>query len=333
MTKPVKIPYVVYDLVSVDLPGKGMGYALKEALQAFVTHHGLEARITLPEITTNHCCIRLAVFDNGNPDLNIRALREHVENSGRMPTRADKRPTFKIKPVSPAEYVPKFQEKATEVVPQPRRSEERWERALSTKEEVIRRLEGGLTERQGVINRLTTANRGLEKQLAESIQVTFDTPLSAILQGYVRGKRETLLQAFADYRTLAENNDLETFAVYAASGESPTFTKYVHDVSGLKFGTDEEARAWIEEMKAVSTWQDSPRAKKLLEERTIAESDVDVIGEAKKLGASPTMLKAMESTLRERTPKKIEREICFAGFLGSLVQTLSGRNAKLEKSL
>ena len=90
MKKQVKLPYVVYDLVSDDLPGNGMGYAFKEAIQAFVTHHKLEARVTLPEITTDHCRVRLAIFDNGNSDLNMRALREHVENSGRMPSKVDK---------------------------------------------------------------------------------------------------------------------------------------------------------------------------------------------------------------------------------------------------
>lgn len=309
MKKHARIPYVVYDLVSKNLPGKGMGYALKEAIQAFVTHHGLEASVTLPEITTDHCRVRFAIFDNGNSDLNMRALREHVENSGRMPSKADKRPTFSIKPVSPIEYVPESLQTTVEREQPPTRSEEQWGRTLGAKEDVIKRLEGGLAERQHVISRLTNANKDLEKRLAQSTQVTFDTPLSAILQGYVRGKAEILLQAFADYRTLAENDDLEIFGVYAASGESPTFAKYVHDVSGLKFETDDEARTWIEEMKMVGTWRDSPRAKKLLEERTKAESDVGVIEEARNRGASPAMLKAMEGALRERTPAKIERQI------------------------
>ncbi len=174
---------------------------------------------------------------------------------------------------------------------------------------MIRRLEGGLAERQHVISRLTNINKDLERRLAESTQVTVDTPLSAILLGYVRGKAEILLQAFADYKTLAENDDLEIFGVYATSGESPTFAKYVHDVSSLKFETDDEARTWIEEMKTAGTWSDSPRAKKLLEERTRAESDAQVIEEAKKKGASQAMLKAMEGAIKERTPSKIEKEI------------------------
>jgi len=89
-----KSPYVRYRIFSDDSRDVGVGIAVKRAIDSFINNHGYEGKVTVGEKTSNRFSMVLQIFEGGNPDLLINALRDHITKSGRLPTNQSYKPTI-----------------------------------------------------------------------------------------------------------------------------------------------------------------------------------------------------------------------------------------------
>lgn len=77
-----KKPYVRYH-ITADIEEKGIGYALKQAVQNYLQHHQLEGRIVKFNSTSSVFEGTLELYPGSRLDINMTALMEHIAKSGR----------------------------------------------------------------------------------------------------------------------------------------------------------------------------------------------------------------------------------------------------------
>src|SRR5574344_1912351 len=107
-----RIPYVRY-LIEGAIDDKGIGYTVKKAVSTFLENHNYEGKVNLVDSNSNHFSCILELYDNGKDDFNIRALKHHIDNSGKLPTKKSLRPEINIKPI-PQNYSEVKQENGEE---------------------------------------------------------------------------------------------------------------------------------------------------------------------------------------------------------------------------
>ncbi|MBI4016203.1 MAG: hypothetical protein HY363_00745 [Candidatus Aenigmarchaeota archaeon] len=329
-----KTPYVMYRLDCTSLRDKGVGYCVKNAVQAYFSHHGHEATVTKLQANGNNFSMIIKLFDNGVLDCNITALLEHIKNSGRLPTNVNYHPVVSITPIIPKEYAAKLGDSKPET--SSARPEfdtyqqtidslsENHERERAVHEQRVIDLNTALAQRQKVIDakvgelknktdtlaQLQSKVVSLEQMVKESQKADkadFENPLSAVLKGYLHKGVEVLYEVFADYTSLQDNGDLDFFI--ALKWQKPEFVEYFAKKSGLKFETDTTLDAWVEYMKCTDSWEKTQEGRLLINEKTKLKTDLTVLTAAISNGASDAVVSAIRTAIGTRTLDEVDSDV------------------------
>ncbi len=84
-------PYVRYK-ITADVTEKGTAYSFKQAIMTYLSNHKLEGRVNEFNATSGGFEGILELFPGGSMDLNMTALIDHVQTSGRLPTNRKHKP-------------------------------------------------------------------------------------------------------------------------------------------------------------------------------------------------------------------------------------------------
>jgi uncharacterized coiled-coil protein SlyX len=306
-----KKPYVIYE-INASLHDKGVGYSIKKAVNAFLATHNLEARVTDFEAHSDRMSARLEVFDNGNLDMNARALLDHINNSGQLPTKNTHKPEITIIPIERDE-TPKIVQSADNILWQKTLEKiqhefdeykKQHETERTQKEQTIQYLSDSLNERQKVISRQGKEIKILEERIASAKPSVFNAPSDAIINTYLPKSEEAVFEVAADFVSINENKERE-----AIQKSDCTIFDYLRIIHGMNFTTEQDYSLWKEKMSTPSYVQSTITEYESKKNEIIAEKELLNIAEQK--GVSGELLEFLKNKVAksEETLKKIDENI------------------------
>ena len=300
-------PYVRYS-IEADVNDKGIGFSIKRAIQAFLKSHSMEGLVTDFNPSSDHLEAVLEVYDNGNPDLNMSALIEHVHKSGRMPSNRKVVPTVKIKPIPLGKGLDNV------IVPEKATDDLYWQKTIeSVRENYEGRIKGletelsmlthSLAQRQTSVDELATQKKNLEARL-NAKDVTFDSPLTAILNGYLRDAASLIFDADADWTKL--DGDRKIFVNLRKNITDKI--SYVNSKYGLSFKSEQDFEDWRSNIGQYSKWEETPEGQNAVKEKNQLAINLKVFEDAQKAGASEDVIRALRPLVSEDKVKESERK-------------------------
>jgi len=298
-----KSPYVRYRIFSDDSRDVGVGIAVKRAIDSFINNHGYEGKVTVGEKTSNRFSMVLQIFEGGNPDLLINALRDHITKSGRLPTNQSYKPTINIEPIPCNGGVQVVQESADHLAFQKER--EGYVKKIDEKEDDIANLTRAIGARQRVIDEQSSRLKTLESALKCSSATEYTNPFDLLAHTYLPKSIDDLIEATDDYETLLKSENESFFVSPAQEGEI-SFLTYLDKRYGLKFKSKEEFEKWRKKMSSSKTWDETPEARELNSSIAKINADVKLYEIAKSSGASEETLNFLKQSVEANKPKFLE---------------------------
>jgi len=298
-----KCPYVRYRISSEDTKDVGIGIAVKRAIDSFVNNHGYESKVTIAEKTSNRFEIILQIFEGGNPDLMVTALREHISNSGRLPSNRKYKPDVKIEPIPCSEGVRIIQESGDQIAFQKERED--YQRRLDEKEREVEDITRVIGARQKVIDRQLNEIKTLETALEGPIITKYTDPFDLLANTYLPKSIEDLVEASDDWEIILKSKD-ETLFTSNAQEQEINFLIYLNKKYGLKFKSEEEFDKWKIRLSSAKSWQETPEAKELTGTITQIDTDLNLYEIAKSSGASEETLRFLEGTVEKNRQRSKE---------------------------
>jgi len=306
-----KSPYVIYE-ITADIRDKGIGYSIKKSINTFLATHNLEARVTDFEAHSDRMRARLEIFDNGNLDMNVRALLDHINNSGQLPTKNTHKPEITITPIKRDE-TPTIIQSADNILWQKTLEKlqkefedykKQHETELAQKEQTIQYLSDSLNERQKVISRQGKEIKILEERIASAKPSVFNAPSDAIINTYLPKSEESVFDVAADFVSINENNEKE-----AVQKSDCTLFDYLRTVHGMNFTTEQDYSLWKEKMSNPEYINNTISEYETKKNEIIAEKELLNIAEQK--GVSGELLEFLKNKVAksEETLKTIDENI------------------------
>ncbi len=297
-------PYVRYEL-DADITDKGIAFAAKKAINTFLKTHGFDGHVRDLEASSDSFHAVLEIYDNGKYDFNVAALYEHLEASGRLPSKGDIRPKIKIKPLNC--------EAALEIIPKNkddigyRKAIEDLNERLDTKdgeinkrEDTIKSLNDILGERQTAIDESQRRIVILEQRAKEMLPEQYGSAKKALVDGYLRGALDDYFELSVEIHELEEANSLAAFK--HLKGARIPFAAYVNARCGTAFSNDTELEQLIKSMTGVAEWQSTAEAKRLEEAKSQNDANQEILELAQKKSVSPEILETIKMQVKKSKP-------------------------------
>lgn len=306
-----KAPYIIYE-ITANIHDKGIGYSIKKAVQTFLATHNLEARVTDFEAHSDRMSARLEIFYNGNLDINARALLDHINNSGQLPTRNTHKPEITIVPlerdetptiVQSADNI-SWQKTLEKVQAEFEAYKKQHETEIGQKEQTIQYLSDSLNERQKVIGRQGKEIKILEERIASAKPSVFNAPSDAIINTYLPRSEELVFEVAADFVSINENKERE-----AIQKTDCTLFDYLRTIHGINFTTEQEYSSWKEKMKTPFYVESALNEYETKKKEIFAEKELLNIAQEK--GVSGELLEFLKNKVEksEETIKVIDENI------------------------
>jgi hypothetical protein len=288
-------PYVRYRL-EAEVGDKGLGFSIRRALKAYLDSNGYAATVIAEHTSSDRFVATINFLDNGKYDFNMSALREHLRNSGRMPTNANAQPKISISPMPIEGYVVQKEEGGE--------SDVSWQKTVKKlsdevrdKEDLVKarnaeitNLTRSLSEKQRAYDSELSKRESLEKKLEGSTMALFNSPLTAVLQGYVVDSLDMLVELSYDWQGLVDNGDNLIFADARTDGRGMDKMTYLNKKFGLSFRNEAELRAWADEISRHNSWEETPLGKQLTTQKNQYNANLEVLKSAESFGASPEVV-------------------------------------------
>lgn len=297
-------PYVRYRIQG-KTEDRGVGFAIKQAVQTFIKSHGYEARVVGFNATSDSFSADLELYDNGKLDFNARTLYEHILNSGRMPTTTKKRPTLEISPL-PCDYCveegPRDYEGLAKTIEKLGDDIRAREKEIKSRDATISSLTKSLGERQKSLDSIQRRVEELEVLLDKSIPAQHDDPLSALWYHYLSRHAETVSEALNQWDNL-DSGERELFLKLGTEQEI-SYLGLFNEVTGTNFQSDSEFRQWQEHWKSIiSGGKDgllSDKEKELQKRQEEQTTNLGILDLAKQNGASPELIQSVQKVIEQR---------------------------------
>ena len=302
-------PYVAYRL-SADVKDKGIGFCIKKAVTTYLQHNNLTGKLCETKATSDQFEGVLHIYPNGNLDLNMNALVAHIEGSGRMPSKESRKPTIHIEPVIPAEYG-QLVERA------PVASDDQWVKTVDQLHTAHAQEVEGFQQRASSLTHAVEGQkrlledkdgkiRSLEARLKTMSETEFDSPLKAVIDGYLRKGLETFWPVYIDHEMITSNDDVDFFIRCSVGERRPAFFEYINDKHKRTFKSDEDLFEWQQKTQTYDSWRVTPNGMAVLAGFAAYECDLHAVQAAEKSQASPAMIDAMRSVLTKHDVPSIE---------------------------
>lgn len=294
-----KSPYIIYE-ITANLHDKGIGYSIKKAINTFLATHNLEARVTDFEAHSDRMSARLEIFYNGNLDINARALLDHINNSGQLPTKNTHKPEITIVPlerdetptiVQSADNI-SWQKTLEKVQEEFEAYKKQYEAEIGQKEQTIQYLSDSLNERQKVIARQGKDIKTLEERIASAKPSVFNAPSDAIINTYLPKSEELVFEVAADFVSINENKERET-----VQKTDCTLFDYLRTIHGISFTTEQEYSSWKEKMNTPSYIESALNEYETKKKEIFAEKELLNIAQEK--GVSGELLEFLKNKVEK----------------------------------
>lgn len=304
-------PYVIYE-ITASIHDKGIGYSIKKAVNTFLATHNLEARVTDFEAHSDRMSAKLEIFYNGNLDINVRALLDHINNSGQLPTKNTHKPEITIEPmdrdetptiVQSADNI-SWQKTLEKVQAEFEAYKNQHETEIGQKEQTIQYLSDSLNERQKVISRQGKEIKLLEERIASAKPSVFNAPSDAIINTYLPRSEEAIFEVTLDFASITDNKERE-----AVQKSDCTLFDYLRMVHGINFTTEQEYSSWKEKMNTPSYVESTLNEYETKKKEIFAEKELLNIAQEK--GVSGELLDFLRNKVEnsEETIKVIDENI------------------------
>ncbi len=313
-----KKPYMIVSISGEDIKAdKGIGFAIKQSIQAYIDNYGLDAQVRLEEKSSNKFNLFLSIYYN-RTSFDFINFEKYIQESGRLPSNIKKIPEIIVKPL-PCN---------SEIILTPEESDKKYTFYLKR----IQDLEGELTEEkkkydlqeeinQNSIqekNELFLENTKLEKilQSLDKEKTTEHNLLRAITKNVLPAQSSFLKSASDDYELLQENNDLKLY--FQKNEKLVEYFEYINYKFDLTLQDNQELEKCLKEIAEYKKWNETPKGIELERKRKELETDTQILKKAQRDGASISLIESMEESLKEKgetfenLDKKIkETKNCF----------------------
>lgn len=308
------IPYVRY-LIEGAINDKGIGYTVKKAVNTFLESHNYEGKVNLVDSNSNHFSCTLELYDNGKDDFNIRALKHHIDNSGKLPTKKSLRPEISIKPI-PQNYSEGQQTNEVGIKENTKfnayqKTIEELNSKISQRESSFQNLTNVFNERQKIINEQNKEIRNLEARLETARPKQYSNAREALFNSYVSGGLETLIELSEGITELDHASGRNYYE--QKSGNVGTFIDYIKDQSGIEVNNEAELNKMAKRMGSFSSWEETPISKENKKAYEGFETNKKILEFAQTSGATPDIVQILSEKInaneKEIEMRKISEEV------------------------
>jgi len=309
MAEPQR-PYVRYK-IEADVPEKGVGFAVKKVIKSFLFNHGYQATLAVESSSSDNFVGILSVFDSGKYDFNMAALMEQIGTSGRMPSNTGRPPKITMTPL-PVDATYQIEDGSGKDDLAWQKTVEQLHAQLGEKDDLLEKkddelgeLTHSLGERQKALDDQKRRSSDLEKKLRSTKPAVFDSPLAAVLEGYMKGSIDWLMEATDDLVRLP-GRDVSALAYLDGSELGTEKIRYISHRIGIGFRTEEELDKWAKDVAKYSNWEETPAAIELMGKKKQQDINFEAIKKAEELGASKEILEVMKKALDENKIEGLE---------------------------
>lgn len=251
-------PYVRYK-ITADVHDVGVAVSISRAITSYLKANNYAGKLTNFEKSSDSMSAILEIFYNGRDDFNIKTIKHHIEESGRLPTKKNYQPKIEIVPV-PCDFKVELEtgpddqswQRTLEAVIKERDSAkkdlERYKVYNAKQEETIAGINVSLSER---IDRVSE----LEEKLRSIESLTSKTAHSAVSSIYLPQFEEPLFETSADWELVSEEN--RAIFMNTDSDSIKSFTTYFNYKYKKSF-TEDSFREWQEKMEKTKFAVDLP---------------------------------------------------------------------------